>query len=73
MEQCVTFQDINTLLVGRVGGGVVRRSEHPTVDVADPRATVVLAGALAAMFARGVLKQKGREQTDRWVIEPRDQ
>lgn len=49
-----TFQDVNTLLVGRVGVGVIRRCEHPAVDVADPRATVVLVGALAPMFARGI-------------------
>lgn len=48
-----TFQDVNTLLVGRVGVGVVWRREHAAVDVADPRAAVVLVGALCAMFAQG--------------------
>lgn len=61
---CFTFQDVNTLLVGRVGVGVVWRCEHPAIDVADPCATVVLVGALAAMLAWGILKQKGREQTE---------
>lgn len=57
---CFTFQDVNTLLVRRVGVGVVWRCEHPAIDVADPRATVVLVRALAAMLAWGILKQKGR-------------
>lgn len=48
---CFTFQDVNTLLIGRVGVGVVWRCEHPAIDVADPRATVVLVRALAAMIA----------------------
>lgn len=70
---CFTFQDINTLLVGRVGVGVVWRCEHPAIDVADPRTTLVLVRALAAMITWGILKQKGREQTNRWVIESGDQ
>lgn len=70
---CFTFQDVNTLLVGRVSVGVVWRCEHPAIDVADPCATVVLVRALAAMLAWGILKQKGREQTNRWVIESGDQ
>lgn len=48
---CFTFQDVNTLLIGRVGVGVVWRCEHSAIDVADPRATVVLVRALAAMIA----------------------
>lgn len=64
-----TFQDVNALFVGRVRGGVVGRGEHAAVDVADPRATVVLVGALAAMFAQRILQQKGREQTNRLVID----
>ncbi len=51
-----TFQDVNALLVRRVGVGVVWRCEHPAIDVADPRATVVLVRALGAMIARGILK-----------------
>lgn len=58
----ITFKDVNALLVGWVGVGVVWRCERPTVDVTDPLATVVLVGALAAMFALGILKEKkGRE------------
>ena len=47
-----TFQDVNALLVGWVGVGVVWRHEHPAVDVADPSATVILVRALAAGLAR---------------------
>ncbi len=70
---CFTFQDVNTLFVGRVGGGVVWGREDPAVDVADPRAAVILVRALGAMFARGILKQECREQTIGWVIELEDQ
>lgn len=65
-----TFQDVDALLVGWVGVWVVRRGEHATVDVAHPRATVILIRDLAAMFTGGILKQKGREETNRWVTEP---
>lgn len=58
-----TFQDVNTLFVGWVGVGVVRRREHAAVDVADPRAAVILVRALAATIARGILKAE-RRQTD---------
>lgn len=68
-----TFQDVNALFVGRVGVGVVRWCEHPSIDVADPRATVVLVRTLAAMLAWGILKERGRKQMNRWVIESRDQ
>lgn len=68
-----TFQDVNTLFVGWVGVGVVWRCEHPAIDAADPRATVVLVRGLAAMFAWGILRQEGREQMNRWVIESGDQ
>lgn len=50
-EPGITFQDVNTLLVGWVGVRVVRRHEHPAIDVADPHAAVVLAGDLAAGVA----------------------
>lgn len=69
----VTFQDVHTLLVGRVRVRVVWGSEHPAIDVADPCATVILVGALGAMLARDILKQRGREQMNRWVIESGDQ
>lgn len=49
-----TFQDVNALLVGRVGVGVVRGCEHAAVDVADPCAAVVLVRALASGVARGI-------------------
>lgn len=64
-----TFQDVNALFVGRIRGGVVRRREHAAIDVADPCATVVLVGALAAMFDRRILQRKGREQTNKLVID----
>lgn len=54
MAKGLTFQDVNTLLVGWVGVGVVGRCEHPTIDVANPGATVVLVGALAAMVILGI-------------------
>lgn len=58
---CCTFQDVHTLFVRWIRVGVVWRREHAAVDVADPCATVVLVGALAAMFDRRILQQKGRE------------
>lgn len=64
-----TFQDVDALLVGWVGVWVVRGREHATVDVAHPCATVVLTRDLPAMFARWILKQKGRGETNGWVIE----
>lgn len=64
-----TFQDVNALFVRRICGGVVWRGEHAAIDVADPRATVVLVGALAAMFDRRILQRKGREQTNKLVID----
>lgn len=66
---CSTFQDVNTLLVSRIRVGVVWRREHAAVDVADPRAAVVLVGALASMFDGRILRQKGREQTNKMVID----
>lgn len=66
---CCTFQDVNTLFVGWIRVGVVWRREHAAVDVADPRATVVLVGALDAMFDRRILQQKGGEQTNKLVID----
>lgn len=66
-----TFQDVDALLVGWVGVGVVGRGEHAAVDVAHPRATVVLIGDLAAMFTGGIWRQRGgRGETNRRVIEP---
>lgn len=53
-EVFITFKDVDTLLVGWVGVGVVWRCEHPAVDVTDPLATIILVGALAAMFAGGI-------------------
>lgn len=62
-----TFQDVNTLLVGWVGVGVVWWREHPAVDVADPGATVVLVGALAAIITLGIWKKKGGYRVgDQW-------
>lgn len=72
-EPCVTFEDVNTLFVWWVGVWVVWRCENPTIDVADPCATVVLVRALAAMITLGVLKQNCREQKSGWVIELGDQ
>lgn len=46
-----TFQDVDALLVGGVGVGVVGRHEHAAVDVAHPGAAVVLVGGLGAMVA----------------------
>lgn len=68
-EFCCTFQDVNAFFVRRICVGVVRRREHATVDVADPCATVVLVGALAAMFDRRILERKCREQTNKLVID----
>lgn len=57
-----TFQDVDALLVGWVGVWVVRGREHAAVNVAHPCATVVLIGDLAAMFARGIFKQRRDKQ-----------
>ena len=47
-----TFQDVDTLLVGGVGVGVVGRGEHPPVDVADPWPASVLRRALTPVVHR---------------------
>ena len=47
-----TFQDVDTLLVGRVGVGVVGRGEHAPVDVTDPRPAGVLRRALTPVVQR---------------------